>query len=63
MIELRAFIGLLYYTAAFNSNHEKIERIFTTDGTGRKIFRCVMSKNRFATLLIALRFDNPADRS
>lgn len=63
LIELKAFIGLLFYTAVFKSNHEKIERIFTIDGTGREIFRCVMSKNRFATLLVALRFDNPVERA
>ncbi|KAJ8936781.1 hypothetical protein NQ318_008997 [Aromia moschata] len=43
-----------------NSNHEKT--IFATDGTGRDIFRAVMSEKRFATLLSALRFDNPEDR-
>lgn len=62
IIELKAFMGLLIYTAIFNSNHEHIETIFATDGTGREIFRCVMSIKRFSILLCALRFDNPEDR-
>lgn len=63
MIELKAFLGLLVFTSIFNSNHENIDTIFATDGTGRDIFRAVMSKNRFAFLLSALRFDNPETRA
>lgn len=62
IIELRAFIGLLFYSAVFKSNHEDISSIFATDGSGRDIFRCVTSKNRFSILLACLRFDNPDDR-
>ncbi|CAH2098251.1 unnamed protein product [Euphydryas editha] len=51
MLELLAFIGLLGYTAVFKSNHENADYIFATDGTGREIFRAVMSKNRFLNLL------------
>jgi hypothetical protein len=36
--------------------------IFATDGTGRDIFRAVMSKFRFAFLLSVLRFDNADTR-
>lgn len=61
-VEIRAFLGMLIYSAVFNSNHESIRTIFATDGTGRDIFRCVMSKDRFAVLLACLRFDNPQDR-
>ncbi|KAK9884729.1 hypothetical protein WA026_007574 [Henosepilachna vigintioctopunctata] len=62
MIELHAFIGLLFYTAVFKSNHENVDYIFATDGTGREIFRCVMSKSRFLFILRCVRFDNPSDR-
>jgi len=62
IIELRAFIGLLFYSAVFKSNYEDISSIFATDGSGRDIFRCVTSKNRFSILLACLRFDNPDDR-
>lgn len=63
MVELKVFLGLLYFTSIFMSNHEKIERIYATDGSGREIFRWVMSKNRFAFLHVCLRFDNPDDRN
>lgn len=62
MIELYAFIGLLFFTAVFKSNHENVDYLFATDGTGREIFRCVMSKNRFLFILHCVRFDNPCDR-
>ncbi|XP_050517750.1 piggyBac transposable element-derived protein 4-like isoform X2 [Diabrotica virgifera virgifera] len=63
LIELKAFLGLLIFTSIFNSNHENIETIFATDGTGRDIFRAVMSVKRFALLLSTLRFDNLEDRN
>lgn len=62
VIELRAFLGLLLYTSIFKSQDEDISSIFATDGTGRDIFRAVMSKERFSILLGALRFDNPENR-
>lgn len=63
LIELKAFLGLLIFSSIFNSNHENIETLFATDGTGRDIFRAVMSSKRFAVLLSALRFDNFEDRA
>lgn len=62
MIELKAFIGLLVFTAIFKSQHETVDSLFATDGTGRDIFRCTIPKNRFLFILLALRFDNPNDR-
>lgn len=62
LLELEAFIGLLIYSAAFKSNRENCDYLFATDGTGRDIFRCTMSKNRFLNLLRCLRFDNFDDR-
>ena len=53
----------LLYSAVFKSNHEDCDLLFTTDGTGREIFRCIFSKNRFMYLLNCLRFDNPDTRS
>nr|CAH7736445.1 unnamed protein product [Callosobruchus chinensis] len=43
LVELNAFFGLLLYSAAFKSNHEHLDAIFATDGTGRDIFRCVIN--------------------
>nr|CAH7739589.1 unnamed protein product [Callosobruchus chinensis] len=37
--EFRAFIAILYYSAVFKSNDEDLEEMFSTDGTGRDIFR------------------------
>lgn len=62
MLELRALLGLLVYTEVFKSGNENIDLLFATDGTGRDIFRCTMSKRRFEFLLCCLRFDNPDDR-
>lgn len=63
MIELKAFIGLLYYSAVLKSNHEDTRYLFASDGTGCEIFRCVMSETRFLVLLLCLRFDDPEDRN
>ncbi|KAJ8927329.1 hypothetical protein NQ314_020220 [Rhamnusium bicolor] len=62
VVELKTFFGLLIFTSVFNSNHENIETLFATDGSGREIFRAVMSAKRFPILLSALRFDNRVDR-
>ncbi|XP_060801328.1 piggyBac transposable element-derived protein 4-like [Amyelois transitella] len=62
-IEMRAFFGFLYYTAVFKSNRENSDFIFATDGSGREIFRCVMSKHRFLVLLHCLRFDDADTRA
>lgn len=56
-----ACIGLLVYISIFNSNLENIDILFAIDGTGRDIFKAVMSKKRFLIVLNALRFDNPDD--
>lgn len=61
-VEMKAFLGLLVFSSAFKSNHEHISALFATDGTGREIFRLVMSEKRFSVLLACLRFDNPEDR-
>lgn len=61
--ELKSFIGLLFFTSIFKCNTEDIRSIFATDGSGRDIFRCVTNANRFAIILVCLRFDNPGDRN
>ncbi|XP_022824855.1 piggyBac transposable element-derived protein 4 [Spodoptera litura] len=62
MVELKAFIGLLFYSAVLKSNDENTSYLFASDGTGCEIFRCGMSETRFLVLLLCLRFDNPDDR-
>nr|XP_049692159.1 piggyBac transposable element-derived protein 4-like [Helicoverpa armigera]XP_049696923.1 piggyBac transposable element-derived protein 4-like [Helicoverpa armigera]XP_049708119.1 piggyBac transposable element-derived protein 4-like [Helicoverpa armigera] len=63
LTELKAFVGLLLYSAVLKSNHERTSYLFARDGTGCEIFRCGMSENRFVILLLCLRFDNPDDRA
>lgn len=60
--EMRALIGLLYYGAVFKSNTEDLRSLYATDGTGREIFRFVMSHKRLEILLYCLRFDEKATR-
>lgn len=60
--EMKAFLGLLFYTSVFKSNHEHTKYVFATDGSGREIFRCVMSQFRFLTLLNYIRFDDSNSR-
>lgn len=62
IIELRALVGLLVYSSVFKANNESVLSLYATDGTGREVFRCTFSKERFLFLLTALRFDNPDDR-
>lgn len=63
IIELKAFMGLLFYSAVLKSNHEDTSHLFASDGTGCEIFRCCMSQTRFLVLLKCLRFDNPNNRA
>lgn len=62
LTELKAFIGLLFYTAIFKENHEHYTSWYSTDGTGREIYRCIMSKNRLEVLLNTIRFDDADTR-
>jgi hypothetical protein len=61
--EFKAFLGMLMYSAVFKSNHENLEALFATDGSGRDIFRCIMSLKRVLVILACLRFDNALDRT
>lgn len=56
--EFRAFLAVLYYSAIFKSNDEDFQEMFATDGTGRDIFRCIISLKRAYVLLACLRFVN-----
>ncbi|CAG5006101.1 unnamed protein product [Parnassius apollo] len=63
MVELKAFIRLLFYTAVLKSSKENSHYLFASDGTGCEIFRCARSETRFLILLLCHRFDNPYDRN
>lgn len=58
IIELQAFLGLLYVTGVFKSPHEDASSLWDTDCTGRDMFRCIKSLKRFLFLFTTLRFDD-----
>ncbi|KAK2578630.1 hypothetical protein KPH14_003656 [Odynerus spinipes] len=62
LVELKAFIGLLFYTAIFKENHEHYTSWYSTDGSGREIYRCIMNKSRLEVILKTIRFDDTATR-
>ncbi|CAH2101125.1 unnamed protein product [Euphydryas editha] len=59
--EVCALIGLLYLAGLYKSNHENLSSLWTSDGTGRDIFRCTMTLSRFK-FLSCLRFDDANTR-
>lgn len=63
LIELKAFIGFLFYTAIFKENREHYTSWYSSDGSGRDIYRCILSKNRFEILMKAIRFDDAGTRT
>lgn len=42
VMALKAFIGMLYYTAIFKTNHTNYTSWYSTDGAER-VYRCIMS--------------------
>ncbi|KAJ4436433.1 hypothetical protein ANN_19066 [Periplaneta americana] len=62
IVELNAFLGLLYLSGVFKSGNEDAKGLWNADDTGRDIFRATMSLDQFLFLLIAIRFDDPAER-
>ena len=63
MFHITCLYPTIVYSACFKSNHENILSLFSTDGTGREIFRLCLSAKRVYILLICLRFDNGDDRN
>lgn len=60
--EIKVFIGLLLLAGVYRSAHENVQDLWSTDGSGREIFRAVMPKRRFQFLISAIRFDDRRDR-
>lgn len=58
VIELRAFIGLVYLAGAYRGNRQSLEELWGKDGDGVEKFGLVMSLKRFKTLIRCLRFDD-----
>ncbi|KAF9417452.1 hypothetical protein HW555_005455 [Spodoptera exigua] len=63
IVELKAFIGILYMAGIKNMNHLNLKEMWDEDGTAPDIFRAAMSRNRFLLLMRAIRFDDINSRS
>lgn len=63
MIEIRAFIGLLYLAGVYKANRLSLEELWGTDDDGIAKFGLVMNIKRFKFLIRCLRFDDRETRS
>ncbi|KAJ8965808.1 hypothetical protein NQ317_000436 [Molorchus minor] len=63
LIELKAFIGLLYISGANKSGRQNIEDLFRSNGMAMEIFRLTMCQRRFQFLLTHIRFDQKITRA
>ena len=58
VIELKAFIGLLYLVGAYRANRQSLEELGGIEGDGVERFGLVMSIKRFKFLLRCMWFDD-----
>lgn len=63
LVELRAFIGLLYLAGAFKANRLTLEELWGKDDDGIAKFNLVMNIKRFKFLIRCHRFDDRETRS
>ncbi|KAJ8914718.1 hypothetical protein NQ315_017428 [Exocentrus adspersus] len=62
IVEIKAFLGLLYLAGVFGGGHRQLADFWVTNGLGIDIFRMAMSEKRFRFLLRCLRFDDRLTR-
>ncbi|KAJ8950204.1 hypothetical protein NQ318_003195, partial [Aromia moschata] len=62
LIEIQAFIELLYYAGLLKANHLNADDLWKTNGSGVEIFRVTMSLSRFRFLLRCIKIDDKATR-
>lgn len=62
IIELKAFIGLLYLAGVYKSNRQSLEELWGTNGDGVEKFGLVMNIKRFKFIIRCLRFDDRLTR-
>lgn len=62
MNEMKAFVGLLYYSARWKTSNVDNASLWSTEN-GITFYRCVMSRARFEFLAATLRFDNRETRN
>lgn len=63
LIEIKAFLGLLYLAGAFKGNRQNLEELWGRENDGIEKFSLVMSLRRFKTLIRCLRFDDRDTRT
>ncbi|KAJ8927649.1 hypothetical protein NQ314_019864 [Rhamnusium bicolor] len=63
ILEMQAFIVLLYYAGILKANHLNADDLWKTDGSSVEIFRLTMSLVRFRFLLRCIRTDDKATRA
>lgn len=63
LVELRAFIGLLYLAGVYKANRLCLEELWGKDDDGIAKFKLVMNIKRFKFLIRCLRFDDRETRS
>jgi len=56
LLEINAFIALLYYSGMWKSNHVDIHKLWS-NFSGYNMYRCVMPRVRFMFLATWLHFD------
>lgn len=61
VIEIKAFIGLLYLAGALRLSNSNLDEIWSIK-YGNGLFRATMSQQRFQFLAVCLRFDDKNDR-
>lgn len=63
IIELKAFIGLLYLAGVHRGNRQSLEDLWGSDGDGIEKFRLVMNIKRFKFIMRCMRFDDRTTRN
>lgn len=63
IIELKAFIGLLYLAGVHRGNRQSLEDLWGSDGDGIEKFRLVMNVKRFKFIMRCMRFDDRTTRN
>ncbi|KAG5862122.1 hypothetical protein JTB14_011702 [Gonioctena quinquepunctata] len=62
IIELKAFIGLLYLAGVYRGNRQSLEDLWGSDGDGIEKFRHVMNIKRFRFIMRCMQFEDRTTR-
>lgn len=63
LIEIKAFIGLLYLAGAYRGNRQSLEELWGSEGDGIEKFGLVMNIKRFKFIIRCIRFDDLTTRA